>query len=238
MKKDESKKLIEKLKEIYEVIKEYGVIEYGASILELSQPQYAFLIETVKQLGAMADQTKLNCIIKGLSEDKNVETRMNELYTYVKQSKEHAFLVSDSFRKMMLSNSVTACCIMGIMLGDFTKENRNPTQYETIVMRALSLFTDYDIRNFDEMIRNNYIIETESGSKYIDIAKFPKDKKDGFMMTLDFCNQNRIFNYGSLVDGCGVVMDASIIDKVSELLFSYINRARRQMSYGIDDERG
>lgn len=38
MKKDESKKLIEKLKEIYEVIKEYGVIEYGASILELSQP--------------------------------------------------------------------------------------------------------------------------------------------------------------------------------------------------------
>ena len=186
----------------------------------------------------MADQTKLNCIIKGLSEDKNVETRMNELYTYVKQSKEHAFLVSDSFRKMMLSNSVTACCIMGIMLGDFTKENRNPTQYETIVMRALSLFTDYDIRNFDEMIRNNYIIETESGSKYIDITKFPKDKKDGFMMTLDFCNQNRIFNYGSLVDGCGVVMDASIIDKVSELLFSYINRARRQMSYGIDDERG
>lgn len=233
MKKDSFNKIVEQMKEIIEEIKGCGIIEYGANLLEFGLPQYTILIETVKQLGGMADQIKLNCIIKGLSEDKNIETRMNELYTYVKNNKERAFLVSDSFRKMMLSNSTIACCIMGIMLGDFAAENRNPTQYEAIIMRALSAFNDYDIIYFNEIMHNNYIIETENGIKYIDCSKFPDDKKENFMLTLDFCNNNRIFKLGTIYnDGC-VIADVSTVDKVSEVLLKYINRARTQMSYEI-----
>lgn len=230
--KDNLGKIAEKMKDILEEIKGYGIVEYGASLLEFGLPQYTIFIETVKQLGGMADQIKLNCIIKGLSEGKNVETRMNELYTYVKNNKEHAFLVSDSFRKMMLSNSTIACCIMGIMLGDFAAENRNPTQYEAIIMRALSTFNDYDIIYFNE-INNIVIIEIENGTKYVDCSKFPDDKKEEFMLTLDFCNNNRIFKLGTIYnDGC-VIADVSTVDKVSEVLLKYINRARTQMSYEI-----
>lgn len=231
--KDNLGKIAEKMKDILEEIKGYGIVEYGASLLEFGLPQYTIFIETVKQLGGMADQIKLNCIIKGLSEGKNVETRMNELYTYVKNNKEHAFLVSDSFRKMMLSNSTIACCIMGIMLGDFAAENRNPTQHEAIIMRALSTFNDYDIIYFNEIMHNRYIVEIENGTKYVDCSKFPDDKKEEFMLTLDFCNNNRIFKLGTIYnDGC-VIADVSTVDKVSEVLLKYINRARRQMSYEI-----
>ena len=231
--KDNLGKIAEKMKDILEEIKGYGIVEYGASLLELGLPQYTIFIETVKQLGGMADQIKLNCIIKGLSEGKNVETRMNELYTYVKNNKEHAFLVSDSFRKMMLSNSTIACCIMGIMLGDFAAENRNPTQYEAIIMRALSTFNDYDIIYFNEIMHNRYIVEIENGTKYVDCSKFPDDKKEEFMLTLDFCNNNRIFKFGTIYNDSCVIADVSTVDKVSEVLLKYINRARTQMSYEI-----
>lgn len=231
--KDNLGKIAEKMKDILEEIKGYGIVEYGASLLEFGLPQYTIFIETVKQLGGMADQIKLNCIIKGLSEGKNVETRMNELYTYVKNNKEHAFLVSDSFRKMMLSNSTIACCIMGIMLGDFAAENRNPTQYEAIIMRALSTFNDYDIIYFNEIMHNRYIVEIENGTKYVDCSKFPDDKKEEFMLTLDFCNNNRIFKFGTIYNDSCVIADVSTVDKVSEVLLKYINRARTQMSYEI-----
>lgn len=229
--KDNLGKIVEKVKDILEEIKGYGIVEYGASLLEFGLPQYTIFIETVKQLGGMADQIKLNCIIKGLSEGKNVETRMNELYTYVKNNKEHAFLVSDSFRKMMLSNSTIACCIMGIMLGDFVAENRNPTQYEMIIMRALSTFNDYDIIYFNEIMYNSYIVEIEKGTKYIDCSKFPDDKKEEFMLTLDFCNNNRIFKLGTIYSNGCLMADVSTVDKVAEALLNYINRARTQMGY-------
>ena len=56
MKKDSVNKIAEQMKEIFEEIKGCGIIEYGANLLEFGLPQYTILIETVKQLGGMADQ--------------------------------------------------------------------------------------------------------------------------------------------------------------------------------------
>lgn len=59
MKRDSFNKIADRMKEILEEVKECGIIEYGANLLEFGLPQYTILIETVKQLGGMADQIKL-----------------------------------------------------------------------------------------------------------------------------------------------------------------------------------
>lgn len=233
MDKENIDNAIEVLKKVVEKIKEYNIGEYGLSMLELSKPQYSYLIESLKQMGSMADQAKLNCIIMGLSENKNVETRMNELYSYVKKSKENAFLISDSFRKMMLSSSTIACCIMGIMLGDFAKEDRKPTQCEMIIMRALGLFTDCDMVNFVEIMGMSCNVEEDGETRYINRAQILNEKREELEMTLDFCSQNRIFKLQALVSGETLIMDAYVIDQVSERLLSYIRQAKRYMACEI-----
>lgn len=223
------------MKKIYGEMKKYHIVESGAEVVKYYKPQYTLIIEGIKQICSLADQMKLDGIIRGLSEGSNIETRMNELYSYVENNREHAFLVSENFRKVMLSGSTITCCIMGVMMADLSSEKRDPTQCETIIMRALDSFTDYDIHYFKEIIDNTYIVQTEDGIKYIDVSTFPEDKKSEYMMTLDFCKQNRIFKSDSVVTDDGAfIADAAIVDNISDMLYVYIDRAKRQMSYGIN----
>lgn len=53
------------------------------------------------------------------------------------------------------------------------------------------------------------------------------------MLTLDFCNNNRIFKLGTIYSNRCVMADVSTVDKVAEALLNYINRARTQMGYEI-----
>lgn len=223
------------MKKINEEMKKYHILDFGAEVAEYCKPQYTPIIEGIKQILSLADQMKLDGIIRGLSDGLNIETRMNELYSYVENNREHAFLVSENFRKVMLSGSTITCCIMGVMMADLSSEKRDPTQCEMIIMRALDSFTDYDIHYFKEIIDNTYIGKTDDGIKYIDVSAFPEDKKSEYMMTLDFCKQNRIFKSNSVVtDDGSFIANAAIVDNISDMLYTYIDRAKRQMSYGIN----
>jgi hypothetical protein len=220
-------------KRIVDKIKEYQLVEFATEFAEIKFPEWALFLEILKHLYSISDQMKLDSIIKGLSEESNVETRMNELYTYVEGSKEHAFLVSDSIRKMMLNGSPATCCIMGLILGDLSKEDRMPSQKESIIMRAINLFTDNDLICFVEIMDEAHIKESSEGTKYIDINTFSEEKKQECMLTLDFCKQNRLFKSGTIFDDGTVSIDEAIIDDISEMFLGYIHRSRRQLEYGI-----
>ena len=218
------------LEKIVEKGKEYEVGLLGAEMAAaFAGPELIACIEVLKHVNLYSDHYKLNAIIKGLAEENNVETKMNELYSFVSKSKEHAFVVSEYFRKAMLSSSPIVCCIMGILLAKLAGENRKPTQEEAIIMRAISSFTDYDIQYFYEIMTSDCIIENEYGKRYIDTSMLPLAE---YEMTLDICKSSRIFASGSVSNDAGVlIMDVAIVDDIADELMDYVFRAKRQMEY-------
>lgn len=208
------------------VLSKYHMVEFGISMAEIGIPQLSAGIESVKHVCSISDEIRFDAIIKGLTEENNVEMRMNELYSYVTDSN-RAFYVSDCFRKAMLGKSPIVCCIMGMILGDIVKDGREFKQKDTVLLNALHNFSDFDICNLTEMVKEEY--KTEG---YIDIFKFPQEQKEEFLMTLELCKQNRLIKIENpLIDGTLTLDSKFSCNKSTNELLIYIERARRQMDY-------
>jgi len=215
-------------------LKEYSIIDTGTTVLETVYPETTFFIEPFRMLCSASDKFRFNYMLKGLGEGLDMERKMNELYNYVR-NEDRAFYVTDCFRKTLLSKAPIACCIMGIILSDITNGDFDLGQTDVLIMNALMDFTDYDIRNFYEITGGNFTSVTKEGTQFIDESKFPEEKRRGYDLTIGLCCQTRVMKKGPVLqDDGGLVMDAIQFDDVSEKLRAYIDRAHRQLSYGLN----
>lgn len=130
--------------------------------------------------------------------------------------------------------SVKVCVIYGLILANHLETLTEFTHEELIVCKALENATDYDLKNFKE-IMENYLKPTSNGRRIV----FPKDFADiaAFTTTCDWCVYNRIFvsrtaEWGEMEEG---VLDISTYyyeANPASVLLDNINAARQTWNYG------
>lgn len=94
--------------------------------------------------------TRFKYFIKGLNLNSNEES-IQKLINYV-DDKDKAEFITNTFEKILQSNSKLACCVMGIMLNDMCESNKSISQNNLVILQALSMMNDFDITNFTHII--------------------------------------------------------------------------------------
>lgn len=192
------KECVEKLcNEIKELLSENAYIKDTQELIML-EPHLDIFSKIVNSVSKVSNDYKLinawKCISKGINEEKSI----NELYNYVRGSQERAFYISDSFKKIILSNSNIASSVLAYVIGEIVSGDRDFAQEDVIIYDALSHMTDFDIRNFVDII-DNYVGVEDIGSEYINIYSIPDDKKAAYILTLKLCVNVRLLDFQSTV---------------------------------------
>ena len=159
---------------------------------------------------------------------------MNELYNYVNSSPEKAIIVANLFKQTVNAECPKVCVIYGLILASHLETHTEFTHEELIVCKALENATDYDLKNFKE-IMENYIKQTSNGRRIV----FPKDFSDiaAFTTTCDWCVYNRIFvsrmaEWGEIEEGILDMSTYYYVANPASVLLDNIYAARQTWNYG------
>ena len=203
-------------------------------VLGIANPVAGVTGEIVNNFLSEYNIFKLSLLLNGLSSGLNVEMRLNELYTYVTSSTEKAIAVANLFRQTVNAECPKVCVIYGLILADHLKTNSNFTYDEMIVTKALENATDYDLKNFKE-IMEKYLKPLTNANKIV----FPNDfdKINEFKITCDWCVYNRIFilrmaELEEMEEGNLDINSYYYESKPASLLLKYINNANQIWNYG------
>ena len=109
---------------------------------------------------------KLGHLLNGLASGFNLERRLNELYNYVNSSPEKAIIVANLFKQTVNAECPKVCVIYGLILANHLETLTEFTHEELIVCKALENATDYDLKNFKE-IMENYLKPTSNGRRIV-----------------------------------------------------------------------
>jgi len=141
--------LFEKFQTISDEYSDYKELVFNDYNLELAEDSIKVLklLNNGRKVWSM---TKFKNFIKGLNIDSN-EENINKLINYV-DNKEKAEFITNSFEKILSSNSKLACCTLGIMLNDLCTNEKNITQGNLVILQALSMMNDFDIINFTHLM--------------------------------------------------------------------------------------
>lgn len=228
-----TEKIVNDIKTLKDSYKVKASMEIGAtsaeSVLGVFDPALSGMLATFRTVANSADEIKLEQMIKGLASDNNREKRINEIYNFVKDSKEKAFLVSDLFRKTLLANTPIVCCIYGIILGDIMDDNCK-LNYETmIVFSALQTATDYEIEFFLDIMHRCI---KENGEINIEVIT-GENNTQFYDMVLQWGGNNRIFRIETSKFEDGVMSTGEFYYSTTRaiLLLEYINQAKRLLYY-------
>ncbi len=201
------------------------IVASGASVVN---PLFGVLISAAKDIAGLADEIRINALIKGLSTELNQEQQINLLYRYIQSSEEHAFYVSNSLRKALLSNSPIACAIMGRMLARHIASNTSYDQDDKIIFQALENATDDDVQMFYDFM-----------NEYNSIADKPKtipfELLNKYSVIENWCEFNRIVRHNMSVDNYGeeVVFNENFsLYSAALRLMDYIESIRQLLDYG------
>lgn len=151
-----------------------------------ANPVAGVFLLAAQEVGKLADEKRIDAIMKGLSTGLNQEMRINQLYNYVSESEENAFYFSNTLRKALLSDSTIACTIMGRMLATHMDDGSVYTQDDNIIFHALSSATNQDIRGFMRILKK---YRTENDELQILKAELEDEETQ---TSLDWCVFNRI----------------------------------------------
>lgn len=176
---------------------------------------------------------KLGYLLNGLATGLNLERGLNDLYNYVNSSPEKAIAVANLFKQTINAECPKVCVIYGLILANHLETFTEFTHEELIICKALENATDYDLKNFKD-IMENYLKPTTSGNRIV----FPNDFADiaAFTNTCDWCVYNRIFvsrmaEWGEMEED---VLDMSTYyyeGKPASVLLNYIYAARQTWNY-------
>lgn len=183
------------------------------SIVGISNPVTGVILSGVKTMMDDADKYKFQCLLKGIATGLDQEKMMNQLYEYICDS-ERAFYVAGIFKRTMLNNSRIACCIMGIILSELVKENKDFSQDELIIFNMLDSAIDADLKNFDDIMKN-YI----NDKHIIEFRMMEQGKREKYELTVDFFVKSRILR-----------------DMNRELYPGLLNEMSRKEEYGVTKE--
>ena len=190
-----------------EVGKGINIVSDGAiAIVGSMDPNMAVILEIVKKSSVLVDDFKIKLLIRQLGENLNMETLKNRLANYIINDDKKAMQIVDIFRKSLLSESIIAITIMGLILGENINENKNMSMDDLIISKALENATDNDLTIFYRLIDSQKI-------------KNEMDMTSEEILTCKWCVYNRIFQ--------DHVMEYNVKERytnteVADKLFSYI----------------
>lgn len=177
---------------------------------------------------------KLSRLLDGLSTGLNRETRLNELYTYVTSSQENAIAVANLFNKTINAECPKVCCIYGLILADHMNSNTEFAQDELIVCKALENATEFDLKNFKE-IMENYLKPISDGNRIV----LPEElgESNEFILTCEWAVYNRLFTSrptdgGNIEDEYEGLNTQYYESKPAFVLMKYIKEASPIWNYG------
>lgn len=130
---------IEGASELVEKVKDNELVKVTGDIFKF--------VDTAVKINNYVIQKRFESCLKGFSEDMPTEKQLEKLKKFI-NSPERAEFISDSFRKVILSNSSKASMAIGTIINQIVIENQ-PLSYEKLAsLNALSQFYDLDIENF------------------------------------------------------------------------------------------
>mgnify|MGYP007003807143 FL=1 len=138
--------LFQKIQDVskeYADIKDIFLDDNNMELVEDSVSVIKFLNNSRKALLLI----KFKYFLRGLNYENVEKESINKLIAYV-DTQEKAEFITNSFDKIISSNSKLSCCIMGLLLNDMTKRKCNITQEELMILQVLPMLNDFDIKNF------------------------------------------------------------------------------------------
>jgi hypothetical protein len=94
---------------------------------------------------------------------------------------------------------MVASTIIAFIMGEIVKENRECTHKEIVISNAVSSMTDYDLKNFMNMMEN--AITVLGGYEIVDISKLDKANEASYWCTLRLCANGGLFREESDLEG-------------------------------------
>ncbi|MBR1853677.1 MAG: hypothetical protein IJ794_11160 [Lachnospiraceae bacterium] len=167
-------------------------VTVATAAVSAANPLTGIFLTAVHEISGLADEIRIDAVIKGLSTELNQEDQVNQLYGYVEKSEENAFYVVNTLRKALLADSLIACTIMGRMLACHIDGKTPYDQNDNIIFHALESATDDDITQFYEVMKE-HMAKDEDGNDVFHIPNCVMENDD-FMASLDWCVFNRLFN--------------------------------------------
>lgn len=227
--KDKLNELNKRISDFLKLSSENVVVNGVESLIKL-EPHIELITEAFSGMVKTVNDCKLFYAWKCISQGLNTERAINEMYNYV-DNPGRAYHLSNMMREIVLSNSVLASSILGYILGEMIFEKREFTQEDAILCDALSRMTDFDVKNFAE-IMDSYI-GSEFGEEYVDLAKIDKEKKNGIIMSLDLFVNTRLFQkVNSVYKDKTLHMDGSYKKNyIADKMKNYIDKMKQILDY-------
>ncbi len=148
-----------------------SALSVASTGLSIGSPITGAVLKVFSETIALSDEIKMRYILFGLASGFNQETFINDLKTYVSSSDEHAERITNTLRKAMLANSEMVCILMGRILADHIKPQREFDRLDNIVFHALESATNIDLIQFRDMVKSSqegYIMEPDKYSDCIE----------------------------------------------------------------------
>ena len=132
--------------------------------ISISNPVAGAILTAVKDVASVADEVRVQRIIKGLASGLNQEMHMNELKSFIAASDQNALFIANALRKALLSDSLIACTLMGRIIADHASKKTPFDQYDAIIIHAVEDATDDDLREFYHIMNTlrDGFVETEN----------------------------------------------------------------------------
>lgn len=135
---------IQEVSEDYADLKDIFLDDNSVELFEDSVSTIKFLNNSRKAFSLI----KFKFFLKGLNHENVDKESISMLIEYVDNPIKAEF-ITNSFAKIVTANSKLACCIMGLMLNEMTKNKREVSQEELMILQALPMLNDFDIKNFN-----------------------------------------------------------------------------------------
>lgn len=155
------KKLLMHSFEMVEDIKLSELKDIGSDVTGL----ISFAHKTLK----IIKQKKFKMFLSGFSGNKDVQPEMIEKLNKYLLNETNIEYLSNTFNKVLQSNSMRACKVMGVMFNDIVNSESEIKMEHLISIKALGELFDEDIENFISL--NKLRAESKSGNIYLSNVK-------------------------------------------------------------------
>lgn len=168
--------MVENLSEQLSIVMD-KVKEYSSSYVDLKdsiigEDTLELVGDSVKILGLLNNSRKLYCLtkfkmfLKGINFETVSEENLQKLIDYV-DNDEKAEFVTTTFDKILSANSKIACSVMGLLVNEMSIKKRNIQQSDLMLIQALSIMNDFDVKNFVHLMDME---EWKEGKKFKSIS--------------------------------------------------------------------
>ncbi|MEF2293127.1 hypothetical protein [Virgibacillus dokdonensis] len=231
-KEKETEYFLEKISELLNAGKEFLDNEYVKQFGQLSK-----MFNIIRGSAQIIANKKFERFLKGFNNGKPTDVQIKKLANYIDDEKKAEY-ISDTFSKVLLSNSSKACLLMGSLLHDIVENKTNLSYQDLNCLSALVSFFDYDIDNY-KWIFDNFSYRSNISESTIRMrARKQKMEYMSIMLTVEksvthhllikrFEADSDASSNGEDIDVESEIDEYYVITDIGKKIMSYISRVSK-----------